>query len=415
MNNLTPEYVEPEETGLNLFEDAASAAGSFPNAMLGYDKSSVDFYVRELESQISTLKQLVRHQRREMAFVQREVGTTNFTKLGAHATSLLRAAEAQADDLVNKAAVEAERIKNEARRVAGELRATAQSEADDVRLASLANLRKMREDHARAGATTLSDAKAQAAEVLAGAETEAKAIRDEASRQATAALEAAKIEAARLTQSAERDASAILLAARSQGEQTLAKGVAEANAAKDAVAELMAEARRHHAEANATLAEVVQHGHELRSAAQEEAEQVRLAAIREGEDLLASTRARANAAKDEIEEQVAWRKEQLEREIAALTSRKAAVVAQMSNIRDLASASGLDFPDGDPFAKVVDGSTRADAGGPVDAEPPAGQASTDTAVNPAVVDESEHPTTVMPTTVITSDDAEATVREARND
>lgn len=52
-----------EETGLNLFDDTASAAGSFTHSMWGYDRTSVDNYVREIEQQVSTLKQLTRHLR----------------------------------------------------------------------------------------------------------------------------------------------------------------------------------------------------------------------------------------------------------------------------------------------------------------------------------------------------------------
>lgn len=57
--------LETEETGLNLFDDSASAAGSFPHAMLGYDKHSVDSYVREVEAKVSQLKLAARLQPRD--------------------------------------------------------------------------------------------------------------------------------------------------------------------------------------------------------------------------------------------------------------------------------------------------------------------------------------------------------------
>ena len=102
---------QSEETGLNLFDDRASAAGSFPHAMMGYDRSTVDNYVRDLEQRLSAARQLNRDRLRDLESLKSEQGTTDFTRLGAHATNLLRAAEAQADDLVTKAGVEAERIK----------------------------------------------------------------------------------------------------------------------------------------------------------------------------------------------------------------------------------------------------------------------------------------------------------------
>lgn len=142
-NTADEEYTE--DTGLNLFDDRASAAGSFPHAMLGYDRPTVDNYVRDIEQQVSTLRQLTRHLRAEVAAAQREHGDSDFTRLGSHATQMLRAAEAQASDLISKAATEAERIKEEGRRVAADLRAAAQTEADDIRVETLSNLRDMRE------------------------------------------------------------------------------------------------------------------------------------------------------------------------------------------------------------------------------------------------------------------------------
>jgi len=42
-----------EETGLNLFEDKASAVGGFPHAMLGYDKQAVDSYFQYLDQPVT--------------------------------------------------------------------------------------------------------------------------------------------------------------------------------------------------------------------------------------------------------------------------------------------------------------------------------------------------------------------------
>ena len=41
-NEALPEGYE--ETGLNLFDDRASVAGTFPQAVMGYDRKSVDKY-----------------------------------------------------------------------------------------------------------------------------------------------------------------------------------------------------------------------------------------------------------------------------------------------------------------------------------------------------------------------------------
>jgi len=100
-----------EETGLNLFEDKASAVGGFPHAMLGYDKQAVDSYIQDLEQRMLEMKVQLREQRRETSFARSQVGTTDFSKLGAHARALLEAAEAQAAELVRLAEAESDRLR----------------------------------------------------------------------------------------------------------------------------------------------------------------------------------------------------------------------------------------------------------------------------------------------------------------
>ena len=111
-----------EETGLNLFEDKASAVGGFPHAMLGYDKQAVDSYIQDLEQRLLEMKVQLREQRRETSFVRAQVGTTDFAKLGAHARGLLEAAEAQAAELVRLAEAESDRLRQEARLAAAAAR-----------------------------------------------------------------------------------------------------------------------------------------------------------------------------------------------------------------------------------------------------------------------------------------------------
>lgn len=190
-----PQTEDTEDTGLNLFDDRASAVGSFPHAMLGYDRASVDSYVRDIETQVSTLRQLSRHLRQELTTVQLATGDTDFTRLGSHTTALLRAAEAQATELVSRAGIEAERIKEEGRRVAAELRSSAQTEADDIGQSNLANLREMRArldsecEQARAATA------AQNASLVATAQEQAESLVNEATINAAQIIESAEAQA----------------------------------------------------------------------------------------------------------------------------------------------------------------------------------------------------------------------------
>ena len=152
-----------DETGLNLFDDSASAVGSFPHAMLGYEKSSVDNYVRDIENQLTTFRQLTRQLRREIVLTEKAYGNSDFTHLGAHVQDILRAAEVQAGLVTQRAEDEANRMKEEARRVAAELRASAQVEVDGLRVASEAELSQERERFTSELSTALDASKVEAA------------------------------------------------------------------------------------------------------------------------------------------------------------------------------------------------------------------------------------------------------------
>ena len=57
----------------------------------------------------------------------------------------------------------------------------------------------------------------------------------------------------------------------------------------------------------------------------------------------------AHLLKERLEEQFAWRKEQLTRDVNALLARKSAIVAQMSAMQQLVDQATTDYPDSDPF------------------------------------------------------------------
>lgn len=330
-------YEDTEETGLNLFEDRASAAGNFPHSMLGYDRQSVDSYVREMEQKVTELRVQVRESTRELDFVRTETGTTDFTRLGAHAKGLLHAAEAQAAEIVRLGEHEAERIKTEGRRSAAALRESAQKEADDVRLSGLAGLRTLRQEQAEAGRKALEAARNDAALVLADAEARARATLDEATARASALAETARVESERVRQDADRQATATRLEAQQEAATALARAAENARATEEALTAQLATASENRELASKVVADAREEALLTREQAVTLAEELRLEAIREAEDTLAAMRVRAKDQETALEEQVAWRKEQLEREIAALTARRASMLAALGNLQELAA------------------------------------------------------------------------------
>ncbi|MCW5953476.1 MAG: DivIVA domain-containing protein, partial [Propionibacteriaceae bacterium] len=123
-----------DEQGLDLFDETATAAGNFPHAIRGYERSAVDAYIRELESKHSRTMTELREVRHQLELMAATTDTTDYARLGGHARGLLTAAEAQAAEIVasahaqaaavrSEAGVETSRLTNETQRLLDESRA----------------------------------------------------------------------------------------------------------------------------------------------------------------------------------------------------------------------------------------------------------------------------------------------------
>ena len=144
-----------EDTGLGLFDDNASAAGNFPGALRGYDRESVDSYVRTLEASVvqsrrhaASLEQQITGLQDQLEQSQaREVNPddVDYADLGGRANDILRLAQEQANDLTNSANVAAERIREGARREAEALRNRAELESENLRAGGLAEVTELRD------------------------------------------------------------------------------------------------------------------------------------------------------------------------------------------------------------------------------------------------------------------------------
>ncbi|WP_051208594.1 hypothetical protein [Propionicicella superfundia] len=334
-----------EETGLNLIHDTASAAGSFPHSVWGYDRQTVDSYVQELEQQLSAAKQLIRHMQREVVEAKRLSEASDFTKLGGHTTQMLQAAEAQSRELLDQANQEAERIKAEGRRLAAEARASGEQEADDIRLNAQATFKKMRAEVDIQCARELDRARDQATSILASAKAQVDHQLGEAERAAKALAEGAGVEADRIAQAATTQALRTKLAAEQEREELLTRLAEEHTAASTRIATLLENSRAETESASQRLQDEVTQAAELRRKALAEGEEIKVTAVREAEVQIAKAHAQASLLRDRAEEQFGWRKEQLERETNRLLHRKQAIMAQLANLSAMAEHSLAEFPD----------------------------------------------------------------------
>jgi hypothetical protein len=299
-----------EVPGLTLFDERATAVGGFPNAVLGYDKSAVDAYVRQLERQVLELRRQAREQSEEHELVKSQATATDLTRLTGHAAVLLNSAESHSEQLTTEAQLEAQSIRESARRDGEELRAGGQQEADDLRATAMANLRRLRDKQTEELRATLAAARQEADQVVASGTRHSEAVVRQANQQAASIVAAAEVEAARILQEAKTAAAA----AHAQAAQVLV----DATAQHEAATKLLAE------ESDAAA--------QIRVAAGQDAEGVRIQAVREAEQHLAATRAAGAQLRARLDAEAERRKDQLVAEIAALAHQKKAIQAQLGEL-----------------------------------------------------------------------------------
>ena len=56
-------------SGLDLFDEKASAVRGFSTVMRGYEKKSVDDYIRDIEQQVAQLKHQLRQTQQELSLI----------------------------------------------------------------------------------------------------------------------------------------------------------------------------------------------------------------------------------------------------------------------------------------------------------------------------------------------------------
>ncbi len=143
--------------GLSLFDETASAAGNFPTALRGYDRAAVDEYVRALESRVlttghqqSAMEQQVSQLQAQAAQLQRELdtrptGEIDYSSLGGRASNILRLAEEEAREMMEKATTDAKALRDAATREAEDLRSTAETEGAEIKSSGTDEIARLRD------------------------------------------------------------------------------------------------------------------------------------------------------------------------------------------------------------------------------------------------------------------------------
>ncbi|HMQ38009.1 MAG TPA: DivIVA domain-containing protein [Micropruina sp.] len=350
---------QPEETvGLDLFDETASAAGSFPHSMLGYERQAVDAYIRDIERQLSSAKRKVRSLQRQLLTKADE---TDYSRLGTHTGDLLRTAEREAAEITQSAQLQAEQIIEFAKREAEQLAREADAGAAQARVSSMDDLHRLREDLAGQTSAELAAAQEQARTLRAAAESHREMVLADAERNAAALREQAGLEADQLRQAAEREAAEVRAALAKEQADTLESLRQRHAEVTRTLIELSERARQQSDEFGAQMAHDATLADERRQKAFAEADQIVVQANEEARAALADARAKAAKLLTEAGVAEAQKIEQLTREIEGLNRRKKALVDGMRSLSSLVSSSVADFHgDDEAEAKASEVARAAD-------------------------------------------------------
>jgi cell division septum initiation protein DivIVA len=351
-----------DNTGLGLFDDAASAVGNFPTALRGYDRTAVDDYVRTLEASVVQSRRRASQLEQQISGLQDQLTShaekghggqdVDYSNLGGRANDILRLAQEQARELVESATIEAERVKETARREADTLRNSAAREGNAIKTGGVAEIDQLRSKlHAEVQAQ-VDKAKAEAEALVAAARRQAESVRREADHEAQTTRQNAYLDTENLRRMVEREAAEIRQQVAAEREQAmgLLKQVHEDAQAKTAA--MLAEATKHSNESAERLETDIAEASRVRAEAVAEAEQTKVQAIEEAEARLATAKQQATAISERTQQEFTWRKQQLRRETELLHQRKQAVLSQLASLSALAEQTANAFPDLDEPSEI---------------------------------------------------------------
>lgn len=343
-----------DDNGLNLFDETASAAGNFPVALRGYDRASVDDYVRSLEANLlNTRRQVYDLEEQVSALNERldahaaaeETEELNYTNLGGRATDILRLAEEQAREVTERATVDAQKLRESARREADTIRRSAERDGHAIRTNGLTEIQELRERGAADAAHQLEKVTTEAAAILAAARREAELATRAAEQGAQTLRQTTYLDTEGHRRAVEKEVADLRQQVAAEREQAIAQLRGTHQEAVERTAALLAEATQHATESRERLEVDVAESGRIRAEALAEAERVKLAATQQSEERITAATKQAAAITERTQQEFAWRQQQLRRETDLLSQRKQAVLNQLASLSALAAQTAQTFPD----------------------------------------------------------------------
>jgi DivIVA domain-containing protein len=343
-----------DTSGLDLFDETATAVGNFPQALRGYDKGAVDAYVRDVEAQLSRAKAQIRQQQKQLAAAAAKSDDTDFSKLGAHARGMLRSAEAQANELLTTAQSKAKEIIALAEAEAERKAEDAVETAESSRAKSADSFAELRKQLSEQNAADLAGVKDQAGMIREAAQREAEQVVAEAQARAQLLLDKNNTECETKVAEAERHYAEQQVALAQQKEADLAALSLAQEEAASKLAALIEDARGQAEGFQAKIESDADTWDQRREAVLAEAERIRQAAEAEAESILTSARKEAKTVHADAIRIAEAKKAKLESRVDLLSGRHKAILDQLNELSALAGKSVVEYGDPTKEADVED-------------------------------------------------------------
>jgi len=354
--------------------DAAKGSSPFPLARRGgYDPSAVDAWARNQLAELARAGDVITELQASNASLQKQlnelseqmetVGQPTYAALGGHAAQLLKLSEQEAADVRTRARREAEDLLASAREESEAMLAAATVESENLRNNALTDVESHRKRLQDQTVAANAEAAAFAEDVRAQAEREAAQIKLSAEQHAEAARQGAEREVEQARAAADREVTEARRVLAVEKER-LAREANDAHGAAVAqTGQLVADAEARAAAADDRAREAIAQATSARESASADAARMLEDAETHAKSILAQVKAeadlhRATAAKD-LEHQT----RSLRTELADLQERRAAILAQLGQIRDIVGGFAGGNAD-DPAAnidEVIDVAVEADS------------------------------------------------------
>jgi cell division septum initiation protein DivIVA len=329
-----------------------SISDRFPLVRKGYERETVDRFAQTAVHRITALQERCETLISENAQLVGALGDArlkatevDFSALGGRAQEILRVAEEQARDVTRQAGRDAEQMIAQAQAEVDQLTERTTAELGEVRRTHLSELKALRAQGERDAAELPRRAGVESEQLLTSARLQAASVCAEADATARGIGQAALLEAQSRTATAENQAAGILRETAEQRDRLLGELRQAQDAANATIKAMLTEATALQRAMGEHLAAETDQAAALRTQSLAEAEQAKVEAANEAEQIISRSQQRAALIDERARQEFAWRRRQMQHEQDLLDRRKVAMLSQLSSLSALAAESAENFSD----------------------------------------------------------------------